>query len=100
MESPDDAEPEFTKPTEDDLPPHPVEPYVPPVDLESVPLPKSLNLDEAYRTTVFFVEQYLSLEDSPSEDFILFYQYMLSDPAASEDFTDAIRRMNSWEPSL
>lgn len=100
MELPDDAEPEFTMPAENDLPGHPFEPVIIPADLGDVVLPPTLTLEEAYRTTVFFVEQYLSLEDSPSIEFTLFYQYMLSDPAASQDFTDAIRRMKSRDATL
>jgi hypothetical protein len=97
MQLPRDDEPEFSTPHEDDLPKHPLEPYVTPSGLREIPLPRSLTLEEAYKTTVFFVEQYLSLEKSPSLDFVLFYEYLLSDPAAASDFTDAVRRTTSRE---
>jgi hypothetical protein len=84
-------------PAEDELPGHPIEPYVRPSHLRDIALPQSLTLEEAYRTTVYFVERYLSLEETPSVDFALFYEYMRSDPAAASDFTDAIRRMKSRE---
>ncbi|MDP9903114.1 hypothetical protein [Arthrobacter bambusae] len=100
MELPDDGQPEISKSVQDDLPGHPLKPYVPPSNLHDVALPRSLTLEEAYRTTVFFVERYLSLETSPSLDFSLFYQYMLADPAAASDFTDAVRRMKSREETL
>lgn len=87
-------------PAENDLPRSPFEPVVIPADSGDVVLPPTLTIEEAYRTTVFFVEHDLSLEDSPSVDFNLFYQYMLSDPAASQDFTDAIRRMKSRDATL
>lgn len=97
MELPDVAELEFSMPAEDDLPGHPLEPYVRPSTLRDIALPPSLTLEEAYETTVLFVERYLSFEKPPSVDFALFYHYMLSDPAAASDFTDAVRRMKAHE---
>lgn len=88
----DSVPPDFVAPYGDELPPHPQVPFTASPALSKIPLPKQLSLVEAYKATVYFVEQYLSLESLPSEDFILFYQYMISDPATGSDFADAIRR--------
>lgn len=91
--SPDPRPEEFVAPYDDDLAPHPLGQIVVSGELRTIPIPEKLTLEEAYRAMVFFVQRYYSLEKDPGESFILFYQYMLSDPATGQDFTDAIRRM-------
>lgn len=84
---------EFTAPDSDDLPAFPTESFSPSSSLQEFPLPAKLTLEEAYRATVFFAQQYLSLEKNPDPGLVLQYQYMLTDPAASSDWTDAVRRV-------
>jgi hypothetical protein len=52
-------------------------------------LPASLTLDEAYRAAFYMVLQYLNLESDQS-DFVLFVQYLWTDPARWADWLSAV----------
>lgn len=54
-------------------------------------LPETLTLDEAYRAAFFLTNQYVEVESSPDVGLLLFYQYLQSDPARWEDWTQAVR---------
>ncbi|WP_395639274.1 hypothetical protein [Pseudolysinimonas sp.] len=57
-----------------------------------VKLPTTLSLDEAFRAAFYLVERYLAVEDQPSDDLVLFMQYMRSDPARLGDWMNSVRR--------
>ena len=52
-------------------------------------LPESLTLDEAYRAAFYMALQYLKLESDESR-FVLFVQYLWTDPARWGDWQSAV----------
>ena len=51
--------------------------------------PEQLTLDEAYRAAFYMALQYLKLESDDS-DFVLFVEYLWSDPARWSDWQSAV----------
>ncbi len=59
--------------------------------------PESLTPDEAFRAAYFMIDRYVALESSPDVGLVLFHQYMKSDPARWDDWTESVRRARSSE---
>lgn len=55
-------------------------------------LPRYLTLDQAFRAAYFMTEQYVALENEPDTGLVLYEQYLHSDPARWDDWTQAVRR--------
>jgi hypothetical protein len=55
-------------------------------------LPESLTPTEAYLAAFHMVRQYIALEEKPDDGLVLLLQYLISDPARSEDWVDAVRQ--------
>ena len=55
-------------------------------------LPATLTINEAFRASYYMVLQYLEIEQTPSDELLLFAHYLWSDPARGDDWASAVRR--------
>jgi hypothetical protein len=60
-------------------------------DAASSLMPAAITLDEAFRAAYYLTKQYVDLESDPDGGLVLFLQYLNSDPARWDDWTQAVR---------